>query len=66
MKYIIIVFKYRDWEALTVAGKIATFDSEGEAETFVQKYPRSGADWSKPIREGNWQVIPDNTKESES
>lgn len=37
--------------------KVMSFKTEKEAELFVSTYPLWGADWSRKIRTGNWQVV---------
>ena len=54
--FVINVFKYKDWEPLTVRGITQEFDTEEDAKTFVEKYPSFGQDWSRTIRQGNWQI----------
>ena len=59
--YIITFFKNRDWVPLTVRGKVQKFDTDAEAELFVQEYPRWGSDFGRAIRNGNWQIVPQTT-----
>jgi hypothetical protein len=56
MKFTLIVFQHGDWR------KVYEFDTQAEAEHFVDAYPRFGGDISKAIRQGDWQVI--QTKET--
>jgi len=56
MKFTLIVFQHGDWR------KVYEFDTQAEAEHFVDAHPRFGGDLSKAIRQGNWQVI--QTKET--
>ena len=49
--YTIIILSHNDWE------EIMNFQTEEEAQNWVDKYPRFGATYSRAIREGNWQII---------
>ena len=51
MKFTLIVFQQCDCR------KVYEFDTQAEAEHFVDAYPRFGGDLSKAIRQGDWQVI---------
>lgn len=51
MKFTLIVFQNKDWE------EVRNFETEEEAEAFVNSYPRFGGDLSRVIRNGNWQII---------
>jgi hypothetical protein len=37
---------------------LKTFSDEKQAKAFVANYPSFGAEWSRNIREGNWQIFP--------
>lgn len=66
MGFVIAVFKYKDWEFLTVDGVVQRFDTEQLAEQFVDDYPRWGSDWSKTIRTGNWRIVEDSSNTNNS
>jgi hypothetical protein len=51
MKFTLIVIQYKDWE------EVRNFETEEEAQAFVDSYPRFGGDLSRVIRNGNWQII---------
>ena len=57
--FAIYVFRYKDWEPLTKKGITQKFDTEEEAETFVKHYPLWGTDFGRAVRQGNWQICPD-------
>ena len=52
VKIIIFDKRERDWMVWKEG-----FKSEAEAEKFVADFPAFGHDYSRTIREGNWQVI---------
>jgi hypothetical protein len=51
MKFELIVFQRGDWR------DVHEFDTQTQADAFVQDYPRFGGDLSRAIRQGDWQVI---------
>lgn len=58
--YSVIVFDKSDWITLK------SFSRKQDAQDFIDRYPRFGADYSRAVREGNWQITepernPDNT-----
>lgn len=57
---VIYVFQHGDWCCLRTGNKRAEFPTEEEANKFISKYPDFGADYSRVIRQGNWQVIMEN------
>ena len=34
------------------------YENREDAQKFIDAYPRFGSDYSRTIREGNWQIIP--------
>ena len=57
---VIYVFKHGDWCYLRRGNKRAEFPTEAEAKKFVREYRDFGADYSRVIRQGDWQVIMEN------
>jgi hypothetical protein len=52
----LIVFQHGDWH------KVQEFDTQAQADAFVQDYPRFGGDLSKAIRQGDWQIVEQKDK----
>lgn len=55
MKWLVLVFRDKDWHILTVNGVAKEFDTEPQAEQFVRDYNRTD-EWGRAIRDG-WQVV---------
>jgi hypothetical protein len=49
--------KEGDWELFGIDGLIKYFETEQDAEDFVEKYPRFGSEYGRAIRNGNWQIV---------
>ena len=50
MKIIVFDLRKKDWIILR------EFSNYKDAQKFIDNYPRFGAEYSKTIREGNWQI----------
>jgi hypothetical protein len=37
--------------------ELKSFDTEKQAQNFINEYPRFGSQVGRAIREGNWQIV---------
>jgi len=51
IRLIVFDIHARDWTILR------EFNTEEEAQSFVDKYPRFGAEHSRTMRQGDWQIL---------